>query len=246
MNIVNKHTHKSSISDYYIGRPSDLGNPFSVEEFGRDSAIEKYKDYLCEKINQKDDKILSVLNLIYRNRSKINLVCFCSPMKCHGEFIKNLIEFKARFKKGVFSGIVSRQTPPEFLEKITKACYRLGLLGYTLRSGGAVGADSRAYEGCLKAKGKAEIFKADSANEASLRLAEKFHPNWKACSDYAKKLHARNGFIVMGQELNDPVDFVLCWTHNGELQGGTAQGLRIAEAYKIPVFNLAITEFPLL
>jgi hypothetical protein len=33
--------------------------------------------------------------------------------------------------------------------------------------------------------------------------------------------------------------FVVCWTPGGLLKGGTAQAMRIAHAYGIPVFNLA-------
>lgn len=40
--------------------------------------------------------------------------------------------------------------------------------------------------------------------------------------------------------LDSPVDFVVCWTKNGELKGGTALGMRIAKHYNIPIYNLAI------
>jgi len=38
--------------------------------------------------------------------------------------------------------------------------------------------------------------------------------------------------------LKDPSDFIVCYTENGKMKGGTAQALRIAEDYKIPVFNI--------
>lgn len=49
---------------------------------------------------------------------------------------------------------------------------------------------------------------------------------------------SRNSYQVLGENLSSPVDFVVCWTENGGLIGGTAQAIRIAYANKIPVFNL--------
>jgi hypothetical protein len=48
--------------------------------------------------------------------------------------------------------------------------------------------------------------------------------------------------IILGKRLNDPVSLVICWTEGGKPKGGTAQGIRIAEHYGIPVFNLGIRD----
>jgi cell division GTPase FtsZ len=53
-----------------------------------------------------------------------------------------------------------------------------------------------------------------------------------------RKLHARNAMIVLGKNLDDPVDFIICWTPGGTGSGGTGQALRIARAYGIPVYDL--------
>ena len=50
---------------------------------------------------------------------------------------------------------------------------------------------------------------------------------------------ARNAYCMLGPDLKSPVDFVLCWTPNAKVVGGTGQGLRIALDYNIPIFNLA-------
>lgn len=151
-----------------------------------------------------------------------------------------------------WAGIGSRKTPLDVLGHMEIEAERLA--GHLLRSGRAKGAD-RAFEaGCDIAGGDKDIFLADEFYKRrdyetkihgydpdmwakAFDLAEEFHPNWGACSGYARKLHARNGFIVLGERLNDPVDFVVCWTEGGKLQGGTAQALRIAEDYGIPVLN---------
>jgi hypothetical protein len=114
--------------------------------------------------------------------------------------------------------------------------------GWLLRSGGAKGADlafeaghdSAVLDG---ATGTKEIFKAADATPEALELAAEYHPAWERCSPYARKLHARNGFIVLGERLNDPVDFVVCYTEGGKLKGGTAQALRIAGDNGIPILN---------
>jgi hypothetical protein len=111
--------------------------------------------------------------------------------------------------------------------------------GWTLRSGHAQGADTAFEKG---AGVKKEIFIAkDAANDHdAMALAERFHPAWHRCSRFAKALHARNGYILLGRDLQTPVKFVVCWTPDGKASGGTGQALRIAAdpAYKIPVFNL--------
>jgi hypothetical protein len=71
-----------------------------------------------------------------------------------------------------------------------------------------------------------------------LEHAAKYHPAWHKCSYDVQRLHARNSLIMLGWQLNEPVDFVICWTKDGKASGGTGQALRIAEAYNIPIFNM--------
>lgn len=137
-----------------------------------------------------------------------------------------------------YAGIGSRETPKDICDLMTKLADNLAKLGWILRSGGAKGADL-AFERGSKKK---EIFYANDATPESLVLAEKYHPNWPACSEYARKLHARNGLILLGKNLDSPVELVICWTKDGKASGGTGQAIRIATSYEIPVFNLFIKE----
>ena len=52
-------------------------------------------------------------------------------------------------------------------------------------------------------------------------------------------MHARNVEIILGPGLDDPVKYLVCWTHGGRETGGTAQGMRVARAYGVPIYNLA-------
>ena len=82
----------------------------------------------------------------------------------------------------------------------------------------------------------------------SMTIAKKYyeHPvknkTWNDLSQGAKKLMARNGYQVLGKDLNTPVDFIICYTPKGEIVGGTGQALRIAKDYGIKVINLGNKE----
>ena len=160
-----------------------------------------------------------------------------------------------------YAGIGSRDTPPDILEQMTEIASMLSDKGYILRSGHADGADLAFERG---SKGQNQIwlpwpgFNYNSSQAQGLvraghyvpptygdgeRIAKEFHPNWKACSAGAKKLHIRNVYQVLGPELGFDdrktlSKFVVCWTKDGKASGGTGQAIRIAEAYKVPVFNI--------
>lgn len=154
-----------------------------------------------------------------------------------------------------YTGIGSRRAPPDILERMTAAAGRLARMGYTLRSGGAEGADT-AFE--LGAGDMKEIYlpwRGFNNNPSPLHppsseardLAASVHPAWGNLSPAAKKLMARNSHQVLGAALKSPSRFVLCWTPDGaenEAQrghktGGTGQAIALADRNSIPVFNLA-------
>ncbi len=148
-----------------------------------------------------------------------------------------------------YTGIGSRKTPQDVLEMMTATAGALGVRGFILRSGGAAGADTAFEAGVTNPEGK-EIYlpwpgyngnqsplHAPPSREA-LSIAATIHPAWNRCSDTVKKMHARNCHQVLGADLKTPSLFVLCWTEGGQLKGGTAQALRLADLYDIPVYNL--------
>ena len=155
----------------------------------------------------------------------------------------------------VWAGIGSRQTGPFVLEVMAQFAKFMASKGHTLSTGGAVGADSAFMQGCAERYGEAQIYLpwpgyktpaplADNwqiqtfVSAEALALAAKFHPAWSRCSCGAQALHARNGYIVLGPNLNEPVKFVVCWTEHGLGNGGTGQALRIARCFMIPVLDL--------
>lgn len=75
-------------------------------------------------------------------------------------------------------------------------------------------------------------------------MAKEIHPNWAACSDFARRAHARNVHQVLGQLLNQPSEFLVCWTPGGKAVGGTRTAIKVAERNGIEVINLAMVRFP--
>lgn len=157
--------------------------------------------------------------------------------------MRKYAEIIARLEKAtgpkVYAGIGSRETPDHILDLMNSLAIELQSRGFTLRSGGAAGADTAFERGAGIRK---EIYRPEDASSAALSLAERFHPNWSRCSYQAKLLHARNGYQVLGRDLNSPVRGVICWTKDGKASGGTGQAIRIAEYHRIPVFNLRAIE----
>ncbi len=150
-----------------------------------------------------------------------------------------------------YTGIGSRNTPAEILLLMSKIAIFLSENNYILRSGGAKGADL-AFSKSID-DNKKQIFlpwKGFNNNynhkypilKDALKMAEEFHPAWENCSEGARKLHSRNCYQVLGYDLKTPSKFVICWTRNGKLIGGTATALRIAKKYNIKIYNLAIKE----
>lgn len=136
-----------------------------------------------------------------------------------------------------YAGIGSRETPETVCQAMGNIGMNLALRGFVLRSGAAIGAD-RAFEGgCDIVRGR-KVIRTATEHAPPLEHAARYHPNWSACSDHAKALHARNSQIMLGDWLDEPVRFVVCWTDGGGATGGTGQALRIADDIGVPVFNL--------
>ncbi len=153
-----------------------------------------------------------------------------------------------------FTCIGARDCPEDILKLVKKISAAFcSLEDFCMRSGGARGADSASYEGAIHVSGAMEIyipwtlFNKDISDvftiipeptEALIDLAAKFHPRWDSLDFKAKALIMRNGCQVLGEDLKTPSEFVVCWTKDGKASGGTGQAIRIAEHYKIPIFNL--------
>lgn len=148
----------------------------------------------------------------------------------------------------IYAGIGSRETPYAVQKDMYEIAFALARKGYTLRSGGADGADKAFEAGCDDAViGKKEIFlpwPKFNGNPSILMVptpeayveARRFHPKWSSLDDKGRAFMARNAHQVLGSDLITPVDFILFWTKSGGAMGGTGQALRMAKFYQIKTY----------
>jgi hypothetical protein len=102
--VINKKTHKPTPNDFYIGRGSVMGNPYHHKESNHpqalykvdtvEEAIDGYGKYLEYSYFNEAAFHKVVIELIERelDDQDTNLVCYCSPDKCHGDIIKKFVE----------------------------------------------------------------------------------------------------------------------------------------------------------
>lgn len=89
---------------YYIGRGSSFGNPYThirnketkalVKVKTRDEAIDLYSDYF-DALYRMDESFrgeVDSMYMKYKSGIDIYLGCYCSPMRCHGDIIKEKLE----------------------------------------------------------------------------------------------------------------------------------------------------------
>ncbi|MNO13191.1 Swarming motility protein YbiA [compost metagenome] len=267
--VVNRHHKKTG---EYIGRGTPLGNQWShmdgtAAEFKvrtRYEAIEKYKGWLKSQIRNRNSAVCGELHRLYLlgQQGPINLQCSCKPAACHGDVIVEVLNQMRPPKMLYYAGIGSRQTPDDVLQQMESIGAQLADV-WTVRSGFADGADKAFCMGAENANGAMENFipwqgfnGAPSSHDderfvyhqviplimQAAAIAEKFHPNWAACSPAARSMHTRNVFQVLGRDLQTHSHMVVCWTPRGSGSGGTGQAIRIARGFGIPVFDLAIEE----
>ena len=155
-----------------------------------------------------------------------------------------------------YAGIGARSTPPQILNLMTQLASKLEGMGYTLRSGGAAGADT-AFELGVSNPANRQIylpgrnFNSKVAGQSgfidattlphwqqAIATVNQFHPAPGRLGEYARNLMARNAMQVLGQTMNQPAKMVVAYTPGGQVTGGTGQALRMAQAYQIPIRNL--------
>lgn len=168
------------------------------------------------------------------------------------------------------TGIGSRETPADILDIMRKAIKFKILDGFTLRSGGADGADTYCAYGWGDAYKestdipKAEIYLPwngfnglyknikncilveDSAiiSEAH-EILKDIHPAFDKLTRGPLALHTRNCFQVLGADLRTPSNTVLCYAKQdskGNPLGGTATAINLARLHNVRVVNLSIPE----
>lgn len=95
--VENYYKYKPNSNDYvvYIGRGrcdkanyiANTGNPFTVAEYGRGIALQKYKEWVTpDKIQHLYEHLKTI-----PSTKRIVLLCWCKPQPCHGDVIKEML-----------------------------------------------------------------------------------------------------------------------------------------------------------
>lgn len=78
--VWNKRDNAVPPAAIYIGRPSKWGNPFAIGQDGsREQVIAKYREWLLANSE--------LVQHVQRELAGKDLVCFCSPLPCHGDVL---------------------------------------------------------------------------------------------------------------------------------------------------------------
>lgn len=183
--------------------------------------------------------------------------------------------FKGEFMTTYYTMIGSRSTPSDVISLMGSFAEKSCHFGYIGRSGGANGADtclemgverflsSMNYYDNLKGNYQ-EIYLpwkdfngrySDDSGYYTLpfmtnkgvaeNIASKVHPAWERCKQGAKKLHTRNVYQLLGQDLKTPSRFIICWAEpkyldrrSEEVKGGTGTAVKLGIDNGVEIINL--------
>lgn len=155
----------------------------------------------------------------------------------------------------IYTGIGSRKTPQVILNLMNEIGMYFGSYGWTLRSGGAEGADTAFEHGHNVSGVEKEIYLpcegyrnhqsnlylhgpnvntggAFSIAEMIWAKRDDRKCEWNNLKEFTKAAFARDIFQVLGAQLNKPSDILICWTEDGEASGGTGMAIKTAQLLK--------------
>lgn len=95
MKVHNKHHNTAPKDAVYIGRGSMYGNPYVIGKHGtRSEVIAKYRKDLEDCLNESatQEALLAL--------DGKDLVCFCTPLPCHGDVLIRAVERVKEMRKG--------------------------------------------------------------------------------------------------------------------------------------------------
>ena len=158
----------------------------------------------------------------------------------------------------------SRTAPPAALDLMARISASFSDLNrrdlpFTIEfvSGGAEGVDTAAERAFAYGKKKIILaYPAEGCNDSShivyqpdpdaIRLVDHLHPDPPKRGSRSRRFLERDVIQVIGPMRPDggrePVDFVVAWTPEGRLIGGTAMAIRTAWTKKIRVYNVDIPQ----
>lgn len=151
----------------------------------------------------------------------------------------------------VYAGIGARVTPKTELPELTAIAKRLEEQGYILQSGNGDGPDIAFQNGAKNCivfppwdgfnGGHPNAVKPPKEMwQKALKIVVELHPNARGLVKSVLAMHCRNVFILLGEQVNRPVDFVVYKRPTWTTTGGTSMGIKIADKFNIPKYNLSV------
>ena len=102
--VYNRKVETHHKNNFYVGRGSVLGNPYSYitdkktkaiyQAKDRDDAIDKYSHYfdLMYGSNLAFTSAIDKIYELYKTGEDVYLECYCKPLRCHADVIKEKLE----------------------------------------------------------------------------------------------------------------------------------------------------------
>lgn len=155
-----------------------------------------------------------------------------------------------------YAGIGPRQCPLDVCIELVSVASQMDDLGWIVRSGHAQGAHQAWETGHIPTQREIylpwsnfnvegampEGFHVSPDSPAIRAVAQATHPYWDRLSQGGQKLMMRNVSIILGPNLDDPVQFVAYWSEQKKVAGGTGNAVKLASLYGIPSFNIKFEE----
>ena len=96
ISVVNRrNAYEITGTAIYVGRPSILGNPFTVMDYGHGNAIAVFRKWLWKQMQSETEQLIELKRLaeLHKEGHDLTLVCWCKPKPCHGDVIAAAIEY---------------------------------------------------------------------------------------------------------------------------------------------------------
>ena len=114
-----RESHQDSPNNFRIYRPFVLGNPYDFRNketkaiykvANREEALKAYSHYfdLMYRSNLKFKKVVDIIYERYKSGEDVYLECYCAPLPCHGDIIKEKLE-KRLLKEKIEENDIFRQ-----------------------------------------------------------------------------------------------------------------------------------------
>ena len=142
----------------------------------------------------------------------------------------------------VYAAVGASSAPPEIRATMTSLARDMESRGYLLRTHKGCDASGAFAAGAQRS----QIVAIDRSQRALLDIAREIHPAPWLLPAHILQLIGRDARMLFGEDLDAPVDLLICWTEDGcctreavtRETGDCANAILLATTTKIPVINI--------